>query len=199
MGTVENVQRSVKDNAAKAPYRCNPGRLSVASFHLIEGRVLIIESDMIVQGQLTIVGTVRLEGRFDGALVCTRLEIGTDGYLMGQVVTGELVVAGQIVGQIRARLADLKPTAIVEGQLWHEQLRMDAAATLVGESRRQSYLDMPPEFLALEARVRQTEDDFRRLETESRVRWAEEAKSAQAQFAALRARFPAPLPAAGRQ
>ena len=154
--------------------------------------MLIIEADMIVQGQLTIVGTVRLEGRFDGTLVCSRLEIGTDGYLLGHVVTGELVVAGQIVGEVAARQIDLTATAIVEGELRHEQMRMDEAATLVGESRRQSCLEMPPEFLALEARARQAEDDFRRLETANRVRRTEEAGLAQAQFATLRARFPAP-------
>jgi cytoskeletal protein CcmA (bactofilin family) len=153
--------------------------------------MLIVEADMNVQGRLTIVGTVRLDGRFDGTLVCSRLEIGTDGYLLGEVVTGELIVAGQIVGRAQARHIHLLASAIVEGELRHEQLQMDAEAVLVGESRRHPRLEMPTEFLALEARARHAEDDFLRLETESRVKRAEEALNAKAQFAALRARFPA--------
>ena len=154
--------------------------------------MLIIESDMVVQGQLTIVGTVQLEGRFEGMIVCSRLEVGPDGYLLGQAIAGELVVSGQVVGTIVARQVHLTGSAIVEGEVKHEQLRMDEAATLVGESRRQQRLEMPPAFLALEARARQTEDDFRKLETESRVRRAAEAVNARTQFETLRARFPSP-------
>jgi cytoskeletal protein CcmA (bactofilin family) len=154
--------------------------------------MLIVEADMVVQGQLTIVGAVLLEGRFEGTLVCSRLEIGADGYLLGRVITSELVVGGQIVGSACARSVHLLGTAIVEGELQHEQLRMDLSATLVGESRRHQRLDMPSAFLELEARARQVESDFRSLEIESRSRRADEAVTAKAQFERLRARFPAP-------
>lgn len=154
--------------------------------------MLIIESDMVVQGQLTIVGTVQLEGRFEGTIVCSRLEIGPDGYLLGQGIAGEVVVAGQIVGSLVARQIHLKNSSIVEGELKHEQLQMDEAATLVGESRRHARLEMPQAYLTLVDRARQTEDDFRRLETESRVRRAADAVNARAQFETLRARFPSP-------
>lgn len=152
--------------------------------------MLIIEADMMVQGQLTIVGNVLLEGRFEGTLVCSRLEIGSDGYLTGHAVTNELIVAGQIVGSACARTVHLLGTAIVEGELRHEQLRMDLSATLVGESRRHQRLDMPAAFLDLEARAKSADADFRNLEMESRSRRADEAVTAEAQFERLRARFP---------
>ena len=152
--------------------------------------MLIIEADMVAQGQVTIVGTVYLAGRFEGTLVCSRLEIGPDGYLLGQAFTGELIVEGQIVGSACARSVHLLGTAIVEGELKHEQLQMESSATLVGESRRHHCLDMPKSFLELEARARHTEADFRNLEIESRNRRADEAVTAKAQFDRLRARFP---------
>ena len=153
--------------------------------------MLIIEADMVVQGELTIVGTVRLEGRFEGKLVCARLEIGTDGYLSGTAVAKDLVVAGQIVGSAMALKVHLKSTAIIEGEVTHLQLRMDEAATLVGESRRAGRMDMPRSFLDLEERARRADLDFATLQTASRVRRVDEAMSAQAQFEQLRARFPA--------
>ena len=154
--------------------------------------MLTIDADMMVQGQFHVLGTVRLEGRCDGAIVCTRLEIGIDGFLHGTAFAEELVVAGQIVGRVHARHVHLKSGAIVEGELVHEQLRMDEAATLVGESRRLKSLDMPPEYMVLAARTRVADDDIRSLETQSRVRRAEEAVTARTQFETLRARFPAP-------
>lgn len=154
--------------------------------------MLIIEADMVVQGQLTIVGTVLVEGRFEGTLVCSRLEIGVDGYVLGHAISNEIDIAGQVVGSVTGRTVYLRDTALVEGEVRHEQLRMDEAAALVGESKRHSRLDMPQAYLALENRARMAESDFRNLETASRVRRAEEALSAKAQFESLRARFPAP-------
>ena len=154
--------------------------------------MLIIEADMVVQGQLTIVGTVLVEGRFEGTLVCSRLEIGVDGYLHGRAIAGEIDVAGQVVGEVMARDVYLRGTALIEGEVKHEQLRMDESAALVGESKRQSRLEMPPAFVALETRARMAESDFRNLETANRVRHAQEALNAKAQFETLRARFPAP-------
>jgi cytoskeletal protein CcmA (bactofilin family) len=154
--------------------------------------MLTIDADMVVQGTFHVLGTVRLEGRCDGLIVCTRLEVGIDGYLNGDLFAEELVVAGQIVGRMHARHVHLLSGAIVEGELIHERLQMDEAATLVGESRRHRALQMPPEFIQMQARSRSADDDFRNLETESRVRRVEEALAARRQFEALRARFPAP-------
>jgi cytoskeletal protein CcmA (bactofilin family) len=139
--------------------------------------MLVIDADMIVNGQLTVVGTVRLDGRFDGDIVCSRLEIGSDGYLFGTAVAHEVVVAGQIVGRVQARKIHLIKSAIVEGELQHEQLQMDETATLVGESRRYSRLEMPAVYRDLEVRARQADDDFKMLETESRVRRARTSRS----------------------
>ena len=154
--------------------------------------MLIIEADMVVQGQLTIVGTVLIEGRFEGTMVCSRLEVGVDGYVLGRAIAGEIDVAGQIVGEVIAREVYLRSSALIEGEVKHEQLRMDETAALVGESKRHARLEMPPAFLALETRARLAESDFRNLETSSRVRHAQEALNAKAQFESLRARFPAP-------
>jgi cytoskeletal protein CcmA (bactofilin family) len=154
--------------------------------------MMTIDADTMVQGQFHVLGTVRLEGRCDGSIVCTRLEIGVDGYLHGTAFAEELSVDGQIVGTVHARQVHLKSGAIVEGELVHEKLRMDEAATLVGESRRLHSLEMPHAYRQLAARTLDADDDIRSLEIQSRVRRVEEAASAKGQFERLRARFPLP-------
>ena len=79
--------------------------------------MLTIDADMAVQGQLVVLGTVRLEGRFDGAIICSRLEIGPDGYLFGSVVTEDLRVEGQVVGTVRAIRVHLTGSALLEDRL----------------------------------------------------------------------------------
>lgn len=157
--------------------------------------MLTIDADMAVQGQLVVLGTVRLEGRFDGAIICSRLEIGPDGYLFGSVVTEDLRVEGQVVGTVRAIRVHLTGSALLEGELFHETLRMDEAATLVGESRRQRSLQMPAEFLAMQARALQNDEEMRNLEVDSRVRRADAAALEDERFQTLRTRFPSGAPA----
>ena len=94
--------------------------------------MLSIEADMVAQGHLVMLGTLRLEGRFDGTIVCTRLEIGIDGFMFGRVFAHELKVSGQLVGEAQARFVHLVDGAILEGQVAHEQLQMDESAALVG-------------------------------------------------------------------
>lgn len=152
--------------------------------------MLTIDADMAVQGQLVVLGTVRLEGRFDGSIICSRLEIGPDGYLFGSAIAVDLHVEGQVVGTVRAVHVHLTGSALLEGELFHETLRMEEAATLVGESRRQQSLQMPAQFIALQAKARQADEELRNLETESRVRRADAVTRNEAQFESLRARFP---------
>jgi cytoskeletal protein CcmA (bactofilin family) len=157
--------------------------------------MLIIEADMVVKGDVTILGVVRLDGRFEGRLACTRLEIGRDGYLYGTVIAEVIVVAGQIVGHARGREIHLEQSAIVEADLVHEQLRMDENASLVGESRRERKLAMSSEYVALLASARQSDEEFSNQQTQTRVRLAAEAERDLPQFQRLRARFPTPASA----
>jgi len=154
--------------------------------------MMTIDADMSASGRLAVLGAVALEGRFEGEIVCARLEIGPDGYLLGDAIAGEVVVAGQIVGSVRAGHVHLLTTAILEGEVSHLSLRMDGAATLVGESRRHKSFEMPADFLALQRKALQNEDDMRTLELHSRIRRLGAAAGADAEFHRLRERFPVP-------
>ena len=152
--------------------------------------MMTLDADMAALGRLVVLGAVRLDGRFEGTIVCSKLEIGPDGYLIGSVVTQDLVVAGQLVGNVQASRVYLSGSAILEGELNYETLRMDETATLVGDSRRQRSLEMPADYAAMSARARQADEDILNLETEARVRRAAQAGRDEVQFKALRARFP---------
>jgi cytoskeletal protein CcmA (bactofilin family) len=154
--------------------------------------MLVVDADTLLQGQLVLLGSARIDGRFEGGLVCASVEIGPDGFFEGTVIAEQLTVSGQIVGTARARHVHLSATAIVEGELHHERLSMDETATLVGESRRVTRFEMPSEYRTLVARERRVDDDFQRLSAESRVRRADEADRARVAFERLRARFPVP-------
>lgn len=129
-----------------------------------------IERGIVMSGHLTAVGPMVLDGRFEGSLSCPRLEIGPDGYFLGDIVVDELVVEGQIVGNVQARSVALKATALVEGEVRHELLSLDPAAILVGDSIRLSHAEMPQEFRSLEARHVAEHEELRLMEKATMAR-----------------------------
>ena len=152
--------------------------------------MLVVDIDTVMEGELTVLGNVRIDGVFRGQLSCTSLELGVDGVIEGSVMAERLIVAGQIIGVARARVVHLYGTAILEGELHQEKLSMDDDAALLGESRRLKVFDMPPAYQGLIAREQQLDAEIDRIEIEARVRKADEVEDARAAFDQLRARFP---------
>ncbi len=116
--------------------------------------MLIIETETTTRGSLLSAGRIRLDTWFEGDIVCSRLDIGTDGYVRGNITTRELYVEGQIVGRITAGIVQLKEGAFVEGDIHHHVLSIHPAASLMGRSLRSTNVPFPPELLALEANAR---------------------------------------------
>lgn len=90
----------------------------------------------LVSGRLVCTGDVLLNGRLEGAIICSRLHIGPDGYLLGSAEAEDVVVDGQVVGDVRARTVTLNATAVVEGDVLHRTLSKHRAAVLVGRSQQ---------------------------------------------------------------
>jgi cytoskeletal protein CcmA (bactofilin family) len=115
--------------------------------------MIVVEPGTLMRGDLVAAGEVRLDGWLEGQIICSRLEIGIDGYILGNVAAKELFVAGQIVGTVVAEAAHLMEGAFVEGDVHHLTLSVDPAATLIGSAIRGRGVQMPPVLLALEAKA----------------------------------------------
>jgi cytoskeletal protein CcmA (bactofilin family) len=115
--------------------------------------MIVVEPGTLMRGDLVAAGKVRLDGWLEGQIICSRLEIGINGYVLGNVAAKELFVAGQVVGTVVAEAVHLMKGAFVEGDVHHLTLCVDPAATLIGRAIRGRGLQMPPVLLALEARA----------------------------------------------
>lgn len=89
----------------------------------------------LTSGRLASADAVLLDGRLEGSICCPRLHVGANGYLVGNAEVEELIVDGQIVGDISARSVTLNATAVVEGDVRHQTLSKHPSAVLVGRSR----------------------------------------------------------------
>lgn len=116
--------------------------------------MLVIESHTRMRGQLLAAGRIRLDGWFQGDLICSELIIGPDGYLFGNVTARTLRVTGQIVGRATVGGAHLNSGAFFEGELYHTSLRKAVDATLVGEAiSTRGVLKLPADLIKLEQKA----------------------------------------------
>ena len=127
--------------------------------------MLVLDTHSVVRGKLNAAGTMRIDCWLEGDLVCSRLEIGRDGYVLGNVTARELFVEGQIVGQIKASVVHLMEGAFVEGDVQHSVISIHPTASLLGKAlRTQGYA--PEEIIDIE---KKSAKDRRKVEQESRA------------------------------
>lgn len=144
--------------------------------------MISIAAGTVMRGDVVITGEVRLDGRFEGRLVCSRLEVGSDGYLNGTVATRELLVSGQIVGDVAARAVTLEDGAFIEGDVHYASIVLDAGATMTGNAVRAPANYVPPELSLLEDVVREAGTQLDRMEDAAREEMAKRAQAAYPEY-----------------
>lgn len=113
--------------------------------------MITVLAGTVMRGNLVTSGSVRLDGRFDGRIICAKLEITRDGYVNGTIAAREVVVAGQIVGHVEARSVALMDGAFVEGDVRYASISLESGATMTGKAIRAEADYAPADLLALEA------------------------------------------------
>lgn len=130
--------------------------------------MITVATGTVMRGKLVASGTVRLNGRFDGHLVCARLEIGSDGYVHGRVSARELVVAGQVVGNVEATSVTLEDGAFIEGDVRYAKLALDHGATMTGKAIRLEPTFTPDDLALLEADLSAADAQLDHMEDQAR-------------------------------
>lgn len=100
----------------------------------------LIASDVQIEGNVTTKGELQLDGAITGDLVCGGLVMGESGAVQGTIAAENVTIRGTVKGQIRARSVRLEKSAVVEGDVIHESLSVEAGAKLTG---RFAHTDSP--------------------------------------------------------
>ncbi|NVJ70518.1 MAG: polymer-forming cytoskeletal protein [Alphaproteobacteria bacterium] len=105
----------------------------------------LIASDVQIEGNVTTKGELQLDGSITGDLVCGGLVMGESGSVQGTIAADNVTIRGAVKGQIRARSVRLEKSAVVEGDVIHESLSVEAGAKLTG---RFAHTDNPSDAMA---------------------------------------------------
>jgi cytoskeletal protein CcmA (bactofilin family) len=94
-------------------------------------------------GRLESSGEIRIDGRLKGDVRASRVVLGPDGFVEGNVIAQEAVLEGRIKGRVFAFNVMVEGTAVIHGHVFHHELTVAAGARLDGRTpwRPVNYFD----------------------------------------------------------
>ena len=94
--------------------------------------------DLVVEGDATSSGPIEVQGNVVGSLRAPEITVAGSGRVEGSVVAHDLVVLGAVSGMISARNVQLAPSAVVQADVIHERIAIEAGAELEGKLQRKA-------------------------------------------------------------
>jgi cytoskeletal protein CcmA (bactofilin family) len=85
-----------------------------------------------VQGVLEVEGDLVISGVVRGRIAALKLTIAAGGYVEGDIVAREVVIAGHLNGRVFAPTVSVEATAEIEGRLFHTHITVAQGARLTG-------------------------------------------------------------------
>jgi cytoskeletal protein CcmA (bactofilin family) len=94
----------------------------------------VIDAHLSIQGDIATDGTVRVDGRIDGTLHrADTLIIGAAGVVIGNVEAREVVVGGELTGDLSVRgRVEIQKTATVRGDIRAAAVGLEEGGTVHG-------------------------------------------------------------------
>jgi cytoskeletal protein CcmA (bactofilin family) len=94
----------------------------------------VIDAHLAVQGDLSTDGTVRVDGRIDGTMHrADTLIVGAGGVLIGNVEAREVIVGGELTGDLVVRgRVEVQKTATVRGDIRAAVVALEEGGTIHG-------------------------------------------------------------------
>ena len=96
----------------------------------------VFAQDLVVEGDATSNGPIEVQGNVVGSLRAPEITVAGSGRVEGSVVAHDLVVLGVVSGRVSARNVQLAPSALVQADIIHERIAIEAGAELEGRLHR---------------------------------------------------------------
>ena len=98
----------------------------------------VFAQDLVIEGDATSGGPIEVQGNVIGSLLAPEISVADSGRVEGSVVAHDLVVLGAVSGMISARNVQLAPSAVVQADVIHERIAIEAGAELEGRLQRKA-------------------------------------------------------------
>ena len=98
----------------------------------------VFAQDLVIEGDASSNGPIEVQGNVVGSLRAPEISVAGSGRVEGSIVAHDLVVLGAVSGMISARNVQLAPSAIVQADVIHERIAIEAGAEVEGRLQRKA-------------------------------------------------------------
>ncbi|MBU9698890.1 polymer-forming cytoskeletal protein [Rhodobacteraceae bacterium HSP-20] len=98
----------------------------------------VFAQDLVVEGDATSSGPIEVQGNVVGSLRAPEITVAASGRVEGSIFAHDLVVLGAVSGTVSARNVQLAPSAVVQADVIHERIAIEAGAELEGRLQRRA-------------------------------------------------------------
>ena len=98
----------------------------------------VFARDLVVEGDAASSGPIEVQGNVVGSLRAPEIIVAGSGRVEGSVVAHDFVLLGAVSGTISARNVQLAPSAVVQADVIHERIAIEAGAELEGRLQRKA-------------------------------------------------------------
>jgi cytoskeletal protein CcmA (bactofilin family) len=92
----------------------------------------VVGSNLNINGNLTSLGTIHIDGTVLGDIRVTNIVVSEEGTVIGKIISDTVDVHGFVTGDISGRDVILRSTAHVIGDTSHENITIEKGACLDG-------------------------------------------------------------------
>lgn len=96
----------------------------------------VLGPHVVIEGNLSVPGEVRLEGVVFGDVRCRVLIVAEQAEVDGMIVADQVAIAGRARGAIFADTLALRSGCAVEAEIYHRTMTLEQGAYFEGKSRR---------------------------------------------------------------
>ena len=102
----------------------------------------LIDKDIVIRGNTSYSGGLRLDGKINGDLTVVEdsggtLIMGEKSRIRGSVIVETAIIAGEIIGDVKwSDYIELQPSSVIKGNIEYNSIEIHAGAIVNGELKQ---------------------------------------------------------------
>ena len=102
----------------------------------------LIDKDIVIRGNTSYSGGLRLDGKINGDLTVVEdsggtLIMGEKSRIRGSVIVETAIIAGEIIGDVKCSdYIELQPSSVIKGNIEYNSIEIHAGAIVNGELKQ---------------------------------------------------------------
>lgn len=105
-------------------------------FENLKSTPTIISKDLVIEGEISSVGVIEIEGSIQGNIKGNVVVLRESGFISGEVIAESICIRGNLNGKVRSNIVNISGKAKVSGDIEYKTLSVEDGACIEGQFKR---------------------------------------------------------------